>query len=65
MLSGDFNAVRNDLESFKADMPILGIEKSKIISAVKKTGVGFLGGKTSNARIKAYGRNCMQISTDS
>ena len=49
MLSGDLNAVRNDLESFKADMPILGIEESKITSAVKKTGVGFLGGKTSNA----------------
>jgi len=38
-----------DLQSFKQDMPILGIEESKITAAVRKTGVHCLGGKDSEA----------------
>lgn len=41
--------VKQDLEQFKQDMPVLGIEESKITSAVRKTGVKILGGKDSNA----------------
>lgn len=42
-------AVNQDLQDFKMDMPILGIEIDKITSAVKKKGVHCLGGKESNA----------------
>ena len=31
--------VKQDLEQFKQDMPVLGIEENKITSAVKKAGV--------------------------
>ena len=48
-LSGDVNGVRNDLEAFKSDMPILGIEESKIMGAVKNKGVRLLGSIVSNA----------------
>jgi ORF6N domain./ORF6C domain. len=48
-LSNDLCTVRKDLEDFKNDMPILGIEESKITSAVKRKGVQCLGGKESNA----------------
>ena len=41
--------VKKDLEDFKNDMPILGIEESRISCAVKKKGVECLGGKESNA----------------
>ena len=41
--------VKQDLEQFKQDMPVLGIEENKITSAVKKAGVKILGGKGSNA----------------
>ncbi len=41
--------VKEDLEQFKQDMPVLGIEENKITSAVKKAGVKILGGKNSNA----------------
>lgn len=41
--------VKQDLEQFKQDMPVLGIEESKITSAVRKAGVKILGGKESNA----------------
>ena len=41
--------VKQDLEQFKQDMPVLGIEENKITSAVRKTGVKILGGKESNA----------------
>lgn len=41
--------VKQDLEHFKQDMPVLGIEESKITSAVRKAGVKILGGKESNA----------------
>lgn len=43
------NAVEQDLQAFKKDMPILGIEESRITSAVRKKGVKCLGGKDSNA----------------
>jgi len=43
------NAVEQDLQAFKKDMPLLGIEESKITSAVRKKGVKCLGGKESNA----------------
>lgn len=42
-------SVNQDLQDFKMDMPILGIEIDKITSAVKKKGVSCLGGKESNA----------------
>ena len=48
-LSSDLSTVRKDLEDFKNDMPILGVEESKITNAVKKKGVECLGGKESNA----------------
>ena len=41
--------VKQDLEQFKQDMPVLGIEENKITSAVRKAGVKILGGKESNA----------------
>ena len=42
-------SINQDLQDFKMDMPILGIEIDKITSAVKKKGVKCLGGKESNA----------------
>lgn len=42
-------SVNQDLQDFKMDMPILGIEIDKITSTVKKKGVSCLGGKESNA----------------
>ena len=41
--------VKQDLEQFKQDMPVLGIEENKITRAVRKAGVKILGGKESNA----------------
>lgn len=41
--------VKEDLQKFKEDLPILGVEESRITSAVKKKGVSCLGGKESNA----------------
>lgn len=41
--------VDKDLQTFKQDMPILGIECDRITTAVKKKGVNCLGGKDSNA----------------
>lgn len=43
------DAVDQDLQTFKKDMPLLGIEESRITSAVKKKGVQCLGGKESEA----------------
>lgn len=43
------DAVNKDLQDFKMDMPILGIEIDKITAAVHKRGVNALGGKESNA----------------
>lgn len=42
-------AVNKDLQDFKMDLPILGIEIEKITAAVHKRGVTALGGKESNA----------------
>ena len=41
--------VYKDLQSFKMDMPILGIECDRITTAVKSKGVKCLGDKESNA----------------
>lgn len=48
-LKAEIDSVKADLEQFKQDMPILGIEESKISNAVKKKGMECLGGKESNA----------------
>lgn len=42
-------SIDKDLQDFKQDMPILGIEESKITSAVKRKGVQCLGGKNTEA----------------
>lgn len=42
-------AVNKDLQDFKMDLPILGIEIDRITGAVHKRGVQALGGKESNA----------------
>ena len=41
--------VDRDLQQFKQELPILGVEESKITNAVKRKGVHVLGGKESNA----------------
>lgn len=41
------HALRQDFEVFKQDMPILGVEETKITEAVKRKGVECLGGKES------------------
>lgn len=43
------DAVDKDLQDFKQDMPILGVEEGKITSAVRRKGVECLGGKDSEA----------------
>ena len=43
------DAVRQDLDDFKMDLPLLGIEIDRITSAVKSKGTKMLGGKSSNA----------------
>lgn len=48
-LHEEVQTIKKDLEDFKNDMPILGIEETKISNAVKKKGVECLGGKQSNA----------------
>lgn len=48
-LKAEIDSVKADLEQFKNEMPILGVEESKITAAVKKKGVECLGGKDSNA----------------
>lgn len=48
-LHKEVESIKKDLEDFKNDMPILGVEESKITNAVKKKGVECLGGKESNA----------------
>lgn len=42
-------AIDRDLQEFKQDMPILGIEESKITNAVRRKGVQCLGGKNTEA----------------
>jgi prophage antirepressor-like protein len=41
--------VKNDLEEFKQELPLLGCDMDRITTAVKKIGVRCLGGKESNA----------------
>ena len=48
-VDGKVDAVDRDLQNFKQDMPILGIEESRITAAVRKKGVNCLGGKASEA----------------
>lgn len=48
-LEQKIESVKADLEDFKNDMPILGVEETRITTAVKKRGVECLGGKDSNA----------------
>lgn len=48
-LHEEVQTIKKDLEDFKNDMPILGVEESRITSAVKRKGVECLGGKESNA----------------
>lgn len=43
------DTVDKDLQEFKKDMPLLGIEESKITHAVRRMGVKCLGGKESAA----------------
>ncbi len=48
-LKAEIDSVKADLEQFKMDMPILGIEIDKITAAVHKRGIDALGGKEGNA----------------
>jgi prophage antirepressor-like protein len=41
--------VQKDLDDFKLDMPILGVEENRITKAIKKKGLEILGGERSNA----------------
>ncbi|MCI8647892.1 MAG: hypothetical protein HFE76_14125 [Firmicutes bacterium] len=42
-------SVKSELDEFKQEMPILGVEEVKITNAVKKKGVECLGGKSAAA----------------
>lgn len=48
-LEAKIDSVKADLEQFKSDMPILGIEETRISRAVRKKGVECLGGKQTPA----------------
>lgn len=48
-LHEEVKTIKKDLEDFKNDMPILGIEADEISNAVKRRVVFLLGGKQSNA----------------
>lgn len=48
-VDGKIDAVNEDLQQFKQDMPILGLEADKITTAVRRKGAWCLGGKKSNA----------------
>lgn len=48
-LEAKIDSVKADLEQFKSDMPILGIEETKISRAVRKKGAECLGGKQAPA----------------
>ena len=43
------DTVKKELEDFKYDLPLLGVEMDKITNAVKAKGTKILGGKSSNA----------------
>lgn len=48
-VSEKVDAINDDLQNFKMDMPILGLECDRITSAVRTKGVSCLGNKKSNA----------------
>ena len=48
-LKAEIDSVKKDLEDFKNDLPVLGIEEARISNAVKQKGIECLGGKDSNA----------------
>lgn len=54
--NGKIEAVNADLQEFKQDIPLLGVEEIKVSNAVKKKGVDCLGGKQS----AAYGDNSIR-----
>ena len=43
------DALASDLEQFKQELPLLGIDEDKITTAVRRKGTECLGGKDSNA----------------
>lgn len=43
------DTVKQELEDFKQDLPILGLEEGQITTEIRKKGVSCLGGKNSNA----------------
>jgi len=59
-VDGKINAVNEDLQKFKEELPILPVEASLITDEVKRVGVKCLGGKASNSyndnsiRMKVY-----------
>lgn len=48
-LREEIESVRQELDEFKQDMPLLAVECDRITTAVHKRGVDALGGKKSNA----------------
>ena len=48
-VNGKIDEVKQELDDFKQDMPLLAVECDKITTAVHKRGVDCLGGKESNA----------------
>lgn len=48
-LDQKIDAVKQELDDFKQDMPLLAVECDRITAAVQKRGVEVLGGKESNA----------------
>lgn len=48
-VNSKIDLVNEDLQQFKQDLPILGVEESKITNAVRRKGVQCLGGKESNS----------------
>lgn len=48
-VDGKVEKVNADLQAFKKEMPILGVEESRITCAARKKGVDCLGGKKSAA----------------
>lgn len=48
-LREEIESVKQDLDDFKRDMPLLAVECDRITTAVHKRGVDALGGKKSNA----------------
>lgn len=48
-VNSKIDLVNEDLQQFKQDLPILGVEESKITNAVRRKGMYCLGGKESNS----------------